>query len=138
MMLALGALSCAPSTASVAFKPARPTTIAQLAAEAPRFAHERVTFPATIEKLEETPQGLWLHLRDGEDRILAYSPMTFGGTLREALGEGQMTFEVEIGERTLTPLGTTALSMLPYQISKTHYFAEPVPIDPPVPSGSPR
>ena len=109
----------------------RPTTLAELVAEAPRFANEKVSFSATLETVEETPQGVWLHLRDGEQRLTAYSPMSFGGTLREAIGEGQMRFDVEIGERTLTPLGTTALQILPYQISKTRYFAEPVPIDPP-------
>jgi hypothetical protein len=42
-----------------------------------------------------------------------------------------MEFVAEIGERTLTPLGTTALQMIPYQISKTHYFEQPIHIDPP-------
>ena len=120
--------SCAPSAVAppVTFRPA---TLAQLVGEAPRFAHEKVSFHATVEKVEETPQGLWLHLRDGEQRLVVYSPVTFGGSLREAIGEGQMQFDVEVGERTLTPLGTSALQILPYQISKTRYFDQPVPIE---------
>jgi hypothetical protein len=135
----LGSLSCSPSTSAPPVTQFRPITLAQLAAEAPRFTHEKVSFPATVEQVEETPQGLWLHLKDGEQRLLVYSPMTFGGSLREALGQGQMDFDVEIGERTLTPLGTTALALMPYQIRKTHYFAKPQAIEPPpTGSGSPR
>jgi len=48
----LGVLSCAPSSASLALKPPRPTTIAQLAAEAPRFAHE-LTRPMSVRNTRE-------------------------------------------------------------------------------------
>jgi hypothetical protein len=123
------ALGCVPPPATMqsAF---RPITLAQLASNSPLYAHERVAFSATIERVEETTGGTWLHLRDGEQQLFAYVPMSFGGTLREALGEGQMQFEVEVGERKLTSLGTMALEMMPHQISKTRYFDQPVPIEP--------
>ena len=118
---------CAEQT-SRAVNPFQPVTLAELSANFPRYVHERVAFSATIERAEETAQGTWLHLRDGEQRVVGYVPMSFGGSLRDALGEGQMLFEVEVGERKLTPLGTMALEMMPYQISKTHYFAQPIPL----------
>ena len=96
------------------------------------FEHDGVApLEPTIERAEETSQGTWLYLRDGEQRLVAYLPMSFGGSLRDALGEGQMQFEVELGERKLTPLGAMALEMMPHQISKTHYFDQPIPIEPP-------
>jgi hypothetical protein len=120
-------IGCAEQTARVA-SPFQPITLGELAGNSPRYAHERVAFSATIERAEETTQGTWLYLRDGEQRLVGYVPMSFGGSLRDALGEGQMQFEVEVGERKLTPLGTTALEMMPYQISKTHYFDQPIPL----------
>ncbi|MGH7896626.1 MAG: hypothetical protein ACREQQ_01660, partial [Candidatus Binatia bacterium] len=84
-----------------------------------------------VEHAEETTQGTWLHLRDGDQKLLAYVPISFGGSLREAFDEGQMQFEVEVGERKLTSLGSMALEMMPHQISKTRYFDQPVPIEPP-------
>ena len=120
-------IGCAEQTARVT-SPFQPITLGELAGNSPRYAHERVAFSATIERAEETTQGTWLYLRDGEQRLVGYVPMSFGGSLRDALGEGQMQFEVEVGERKLTPLGTTALEMMPYQISKTHYFDQPIPL----------
>jgi hypothetical protein len=111
--------------------PFKPVTLGELAMNYPSYAHERVAFSATIERTEETTGGTWLYLRDGEQRLIAYLPMSFAGTLREALDEGQMQFEVEVGERKLTSLGTMALEMMPHQISKTRYFDQPVPVEPP-------
>ena len=109
--------------------PFKPITLGELATNFPSYAHERVAFAATIERAEETTGGTWLYLRDGEQRLVAYLPMSFAGSLREALGEGQMQFEVEVGERKLTSLGTMALEMMPHQISKTRYFEQPVPVE---------
>jgi len=126
------AISCNPPQPPTALQnPFQPTTLAELSSNSPRYAHELVAFSATIERAEETTQGTWLHLRDGEQRLIVYVPISFGGTLRDTLGEGQMRFEVEVGERKLTPLGTMALEMVPHQISKTHYFDQPVEIAPP-------
>ena len=126
----LAAAACALQTTGPG-SPFQPLTLGELAGNSPRYAHERVAFSATIERAEETSQGTWLYLRDGEQRLVAYLPMSFGGSLRDALGEGQMQFEVELGERKLTPLGAMALEMMPHQISKTHYFDQPIPIEPP-------
>ena len=130
LALAGFALGCA-APGPTQQNPFRPVTLAQLAANAPTYANERVAFSATIERAEETSQGTWLYLRDGEQRLLAYVPVSFGGSLRDALSEGQMQFEVQVGERKLTPLGNMALEIMPYQISKTHYFDQPIPVEPP-------
>jgi hypothetical protein len=126
----LVAAGCAEQTTRAA-NPFQPITLGELVANSARYAHERVGFSATIERAEETSQGTWLYLRDGEQRLVGYVPMSFGGSLREALGEGQMQFEIEVGERKLTPLGTMALEMMPYQISKTRYFDQPLPLPQP-------
>jgi hypothetical protein len=131
LVLAGLALGCVPSGPSSLQNPFRPITLAKLVSDAPLYAHERVAFSATIERAEETSQGTWIYLRDGEQRLVAYVPISFGGSLRDALSEGQMQFEVEVGERKLTPLGSMALEMMPYQISKTHYFDQPIPVEPP-------
>ena len=123
-------VGCAEQTTRLG-SPFQPITLGELVGNSPRYAHERVAFSATIERAEETAQGTWLYLRDGEQRLVGYVPMSFGGSLRDALGEGQMQFEVEVGERKLTPLGVMALEMLPHQISKTRYFDQPIPIEPP-------
>ena len=130
LLIGIFAVGCAEQTSRLG-SPFQPITLGELVSNSPRYVHERVTFSATIERAEETTQGTWLYLRDGEQRIVGYVPMSFGGSLRDALGEGQMQFEVEIGERKLTPLGTMALEMMPHQISKTHYFEQPIPIEPP-------
>ena len=122
--------ACVQQTTRVG-SPFQPITLGELISNSPRYAHERVAFSATIERAEETSQGTWLYLRDGEQRLVGYLPMSFGGSLRDALGEGQMQFEVEVGERKLTPLGAMALEMMPHQISKTHYFDQPIPLEPP-------
>ena len=136
LLLGILSLHACVQTPTRLENPFKPVTLGELATNFPQYAHEHVAFSATIERTEETTQGTWIHLRDGEQRLLAYVPMSFGGTLRDALGEGQMQFEVEVGERKLTPLGTMALEMMPYQISKTHYFEQPMPIEPP--SAAPR
>jgi hypothetical protein len=133
----LAAGACVQQTSRVG-SPFQPITLGELVGNSPRYAHERVAFSATIERAEETSQGTWLYLRDGEQRLVGYLPMSFGGTLRDALGEGQMQFEVEVGERKLTPLGAMALEMMPHQISKTRYFDQPIPIEPSGDGGTAR
>src|ERR1700756_3292913 len=99
-MVVLGTLvavvGCAEQT-SRTVNPFQPVTLAELSANSPRYVHERVAFSATIERAEETAQGTWLYLRDGEQRLVGYVPMSFGGSLRDALGEGQMQFEIGVG-----------------------------------------
>lgn len=111
--------------------PFRPIKLAELRTGSEGFVHQKVAFSATIDRVEETPGGTWLYLRDGEDRVVLYTAMSFGGSFRDSLGKERMQFEVEIGEKKLTPLGTYALEVLPYQISKTTYFEQAVPLDPP-------
>ncbi len=111
--------------------PFRPIKLAELRTSPERFIHEKVTFSATIDRIEETPGGTWMYLRDGEDRVVLYTTMNFAGAMRDSLAQERMQFEAEIGEKKLTPLGTYALEILPYQISKTTYFDQAVPLEPP-------
>jgi hypothetical protein len=92
---------------------------------------KRVSFTATIERVEETTGGTWMHLASGGEKVVLYVPMAFGGTLRDSL-EGDMTFEVTVGEKKLTQLGVMALEVMPFQISNTHYFEHAITIPAPV------
>lgn len=132
-LLAVLAFACAPGgRPPVGLRtPFRPIKISELRTSSERLVHEKVSFSATIDRVEETPGGTWLYLQDGEDRVVLYTSMSFGGTFRDSLARERMQFEVEIGEKKLTPLGTYALEILPYQISKTTYFDQAVPLDPP-------
>lgn len=108
----------------------KPITLAELRAGPQRFSEQQVVFSATIERVEETPQGIWMHLADGDEKLVLYMKMSFGGAFREQVQNERMQFEVRVGETKLTPLGTLALEVLPYQISKTHYFDQPVELEP--------
>src|SRR5438874_7376237 len=82
----LGALTlhaCVQTSPTRLENPFKPITLGELATNFPQYAHEHVAFSATIERTEETTQGTWIHLRDGEQRLLAYVPISFSGTLRE-------------------------------------------------------
>ena len=106
--------------------------LADLGNDAAEYRGRRVAFSASVERLEETPQGIWLHLSDGETKVPLYVRLSFGGALKAMLGTGKMDFEVEVGERKLTPLGQTALEITPYLISQTRYFDQPIPLETPV------
>ena len=134
LLLALATAACAPGRGGppqALETPFEPVTLAELRANPQKHAGRKVTFAATIVRVEETSSGIWLHLKKGEDAVVLYSPISFGGTLRESLGKDEMEFQVQVGEKKLTPLGTTALEVFPYQISQTRYFDQPVPIGPP-------
>jgi hypothetical protein len=96
------------------------------------YRAQRVSFSATVDRVEETPQGIWLHLSEGETKLPLYVRLSFGGAVKAMLGSGKMEFEVEVGERVLTPLGQTALEITPYLISQTRYFDQPIPLETPV------
>ena len=110
--------------------------LAELAANAADHRAQRVSFSATVDRVEETPQGIWLHLSDGETKLPLYVRLSFGGAVKAMLGSGEMEFEVEVGERTLTPLGQTAIEITPYLISQTRYFDQPIPLE--APADGPR
>jgi hypothetical protein len=105
--------------------------LAELARNAASYRGKRVAFSATVDRVEETTQGIWLHLSDGETKLPLYVRLTFGGAVRQMLGSGKMDFELEVGDRMLTPLGQTAVEVTPYLISQTRYFDQPVPLETP-------
>ena len=105
--------------------------LAELARDAASYRGKRVAFSATVDRVEETTQGIWLHLSNGETKLPLYIRLTFGGAVRQMLGSGQMDFELEVGDRVLTPLGQTAVEVTPYLISQTRYFDQPVPLETP-------
>jgi hypothetical protein len=106
--------------------------LGELAANAADYRSRRVSFSATVDRVEETPQGIWLHLSEGEAKLPLYVRLSFGGAVKAMLGTGKMEFEVEVGERVLTPLGQSAIEITPYLISQTRYFDQPIPLETPV------
>lgn len=131
-LAALCAAACnPPAPPATLTTPFRPITLAELGSSPERYAEQKVAFSATIERIEETTQGVWLHLRSGDRRVVLYSPISFGGELRESLQPEEMRFEVQVGEKRLTPLGVLAIQVMPYQISKTRYFDRPIDVGAP-------
>jgi hypothetical protein len=133
VVLALAVLgtACAPGTraSSTLAQPFKPVTLAELAANPRLHLGEQVVFQATIERVEETAQGIWMFLAEDGQKLAVYVPMSFGGAFREQVQNERMQFEVRVGETRLTSLGVAALEVLPFQISKTTYFEQPVPLD---------
>jgi hypothetical protein len=114
--------------------PFKPITLTDLRITPEKLLHEKVTFSATIDRVEETSGGTWLYLKDRDERVTLYTSMSFGGSMRTSLNpEDRMQFDVEVGGRKLTSLGTYAVEVLPYQISKTTYFDQAIPMEPPKP-----
>ncbi|MGH7804927.1 MAG: hypothetical protein ACREQJ_11315 [Candidatus Binatia bacterium] len=137
MIRAVFVLGCALAAACAQTVPSgRPVVtrvdLAELAVNPVEYRARRVSFSATVERVEETSQGIWLHLSEGETKLPLYVRLSFGGAVKAMLGSGKMEFEVEVGEKILTPLGQTALEITPYLISQTRYFDQPIPLETPV------
>jgi hypothetical protein len=125
--LAVGCAQNVPSGRPVVAR----VDLEELAKNAAEYRARRVSFAATVDRVEETSQGIWLHLSEGETRLPLYVRLSFGGAVKAMLGSGKMEFEVEVGERVLTPLGQTAIEITPYVISQTRYFDQPIPLETP-------
>jgi len=124
LLLLIAACTAAPEprTASTGHSGIARLTLAELAEDASGRRGKRIAFAADVERIEETPTGIYLHLRDGEIRLPLYMRLTFGGAFREALGIGRMEFEVEVVDRVLTPLGQSAIEITPFLITQTRRF----------------
>lgn len=126
VMLLLALVACAPAPEPRAASTGHPgverVTLADLAEDASGRRGKRIALAADVDRIEETPNGIYLHLHDGETTLPLYMRLTFGGAFRDALGLGRMELEVEIVDRVLTPLGQPAIEITPFLITQTRRF----------------
>lgn len=117
------------STGAPPQPPARPSvarvSIEDLANTGDAVPEGRLAFEADVERVEEAPDGVWIHVRDGEARLGLFLRLSFGAALREALGRGRARFEVEIVGRRKTPEGGRGIEIVPFVLSQTPEEAHP-------------